>query len=153
VSKHGDHKDFIDSFLVDASLLAQEGDGILFHGIVNQEETLFVSNFLNSTLAYIVGSSSNLIKLSSQSSPSFDAAIGFSDMVANASKIVSIPCKNELAISCEKKTTLFLPLNLVLFGQICKMDESKSMKNEKWTKNCFNAWRASIGYDTHRSPS
>ena len=138
---------------MDASLLAQEGDGILFPRIVNQEEILFVSNFLNSTLAYIVGSFSNLIKLSFQSSPSFDAAIGCLDMVANASKIVSIPCKKKLAISCEKKTILFLPLNLVLFGQICKMDESKSMKNEKWTKNYFNAWQASIGYDTHKSPS
>jgi hypothetical protein len=77
----------------------------------------------------------------------FDAATSRSDMVAIIKEIVAIPSGKELAILCGKKTTLILPLDLVLFDQMCKMDESKSMKNEKLSKNHFNAWRASINCD------
>jgi hypothetical protein len=59
---------------VDTSLLAHEGDGILLPGIVNQLETQSKSDLLNFGPACIARSSSNVAKLSSSPSPSFNVA-------------------------------------------------------------------------------
>ena len=39
----------------------------------------------------------------------------------------------------KEKSHYFFPLDVALFEKVCSMDESKSVKNERWATNQFNS--------------
>jgi hypothetical protein len=51
-------------------------------------------------------------------------------------------------VKTKKKPSSFLPLDPEVFEKVCNMEESKSIKNERWAQNRFNSWRESVGLNT-----
>jgi hypothetical protein len=172
LSEHEDNEDFLDCVLLDTSSLANKGDCTLVLLVCGSSVDIpepssqvprpssqvpgpssDSSNLRGSLLVVpgpsfqVHGSSSGQVHFS-RSIPLFNAVGGQSHTAVTSSDTTVVPCGKESTVSCGKKPAAFLPLDVALFDKICKMENGKSLRNEKWAENRFNSWRASIGLDT-----
>jgi hypothetical protein len=133
--------------LIDTSSMAQQSDCTLLPRIDGQLDTLAESNL--HPLSVIMVNSSLAAPATYMVGPPFLAVLT-TEMVGSSSAVnpSSSQAVAKLARRKKRPTAHFLLLDPDLFEKVCSMEETKSIKNERWAQNRFNSWQQSVGLDT-----